>query len=455
MLLAHNNSNFNSLPHNIYTYDDFDEYDDDYEGDCIYGYEFYDNNTNFQFDFNDQNQYQFQNINNNVMHNKYHNNTSNDINYENQSYMYNNNEQCGMPFKNNVSKFDNNNFNSNVHQIHDNNINNTCKNNDDDDENDEPLLSYIIEGTDDIALAPFDIHKIKVPFRWIINGPSHCGKSTLVVNILYHISYKFDFVFLFAGTYTTITDFSKYIDPAYCYLIKTKKDLEIIKRIADEIEKLNEPYIELEGRPRYNTLFILDDVYARMGSDAAKDETLSTVFTAGRHTGLGIIVNIQKFTMTPTIIRSNATHIAQFRFQTNNDLKACAALMGNIDEALLSKIITDCDACTTEESKKVLIYDSEFPTVDLHEKLFCIETIPIKKIPHFISTSLLQRAFALFFKKDRNTVIKEREVHLDYFNKVIKNDDKGGKRFNTTGNLPKKKSKKKNITTHFISKKNK
>ena len=146
-------------------------------------------------------------------------------------------------------------------------------------------------GTDtlELDLDPEDF-KLRHPFRLIIAGPTQCGKSHLLFNILNNltecVNAKFQKIIFIYGVYQPIYD--SYPD------IHFTDDLDVLKT-----------------RPGVPTLLILDDVM-----NLIKDSTeLETIFTRGRHEGFSIILLMQSLFYQGNVlktIRNNTSYYAIF-----------------------------------------------------------------------------------------------------------------------------------------------
>ena len=141
----------------------------------------------------------------------------------------------------------------------------------------------------ELDLDPEDF-KLRHPFRLIIAGPTQCGKSHLLFNILDNltecVNAKFQKIIFIYGVYQPIYD-------SYPNIHFTD-DLDVLKT-----------------RPGVPTLLILDDVM-----NLIKDSTeLETIFTRGRHEGFSIILLMQSLFYQGNVlktIRNNTSYYAIF-----------------------------------------------------------------------------------------------------------------------------------------------
>ena len=132
--------------------------------------------------------------------------------------------------------------------------------------------------------------KLRHPFRLIITGPTQCGKSHLLFDILDNlpecVNTKFQKIIFIYGVYQPIYD--SYPD------IHFTNDLGILKT-----------------RPGVPTLLVLDDVM-NLIKDSAE---LETIFTRGRHEGFSIILLMQSLFYHGNVlktIRNNTSYYAIF-----------------------------------------------------------------------------------------------------------------------------------------------
>ena len=140
-----------------------------------------------------------------------------------------------------------------------------------------------------IEVKPEDV-KLRHPFRLIITGPTQCGKSHLLFDILDNlpecVNTKFQKIIFIYGVYQPIYD--SYPD------IHFTNDLGILKT-----------------RPGVPTLLVLDDVM-NLIKDSAE---LETIFTRGRHEGFSIILLMQSLFYHGNVlktIRNNTSYYAIF-----------------------------------------------------------------------------------------------------------------------------------------------
>ena len=184
----------------------------------------------------------------------------------------------------------------------------------------------------------------QIPLSLAVVGPSRCGKSNLVRNILMNPNYyknMFDYIFIFCqsiefnGDYDDIK--SKSYEELENYNPNSKKkhklvvnkydhfDQEIIAQILEEQANIIRQY----GQKRSPEILMLyDDVID--DPSFLNSNLLKSISTRGRHMNISVIISSQKLSLINTTIRANLTSIILF----------CPATMSEVDffiEANVSK----------------------------------------------------------------------------------------------------------------------
>ena len=143
----------------------------------------------------------------------------------------------------------------------------------------------------------YDIHKIDLPFRGLINCASGGGKSNLTVNILFEMY----------NTFHKIIIVSKAQEPLYDNLMDKLKNIEIYyEGIIPEIEKME------DGN---NGLIIFDDMVL------TKNNKIGEMFIRGRKLGYSSIYISQSFFGTPKIVRQNVNYVWLGKGMNRRDLR--------------------------------------------------------------------------------------------------------------------------------------
>jgi hypothetical protein len=165
----------------------------------------------------------------------------------------------------------------------------------------------------------YDIHKIDLPFRGLINCASGGGKSNLTVNILFEMY----------NTFHKIIIVSKAQEPLYDNLMDKLKNIEIYyEGIIPEIEKME------EGK---NGLIIFDDMVL------TKNNKIGEMFIRGRKLGYSSIYISQSFFGTPKIVRQNVNYVWLGKGMNRRDLRLILSefSLGLITIDELEKIYND------------------------------------------------------------------------------------------------------------------
>jgi len=165
----------------------------------------------------------------------------------------------------------------------------------------------------------YDIHKIDLPFRGLINCCSGGGKSNLMCNILFEMY----------NTFHKIIIVSKAQEPLYDNLMDKLKNVEIYyEGIIPEIEKME------EGN---NGLIIFDDMVL------TKNNKIGEMFIRGRKLGYSSIYISQSFFGTPKIVRQNVNYVWLGKGMNRRDLRLILSefSLGLITIDELEKIYND------------------------------------------------------------------------------------------------------------------
>lgn len=143
----------------------------------------------------------------------------------------------------------------------------------------------------------YNLHKIDLNFRMLINCASGGGKSNFVTNLLY----------LFNNTFSKIIIVSKESEPLYDYVkIKVPEISIYYEGMIPDIEKLED---------NKNGLIIFDDMVL------TPNNKIGELFIRGRKLGYSCIYISQSFYSTPKIIRQNCNLFAFGPGMTKRDLR--------------------------------------------------------------------------------------------------------------------------------------
>ena len=168
------------------------------------------------------------------------------------------------------------------------------------------------------------------PIRCIITGPSECGKSVFLTNIILNIINEYDKIYIYSPSLhqdlyqKLIKCFINYIPIHIIPNILNEEDIDILidkllnnkvfKKSDNEIETFDN-IEELKFPQEYedNSIIILDDLNEKENNH----EKIQAMFKRGRHNNLSIfIISQDYYELTRRTIRANG-NIFLF-FKTNN-----------------------------------------------------------------------------------------------------------------------------------------
>lgn len=146
--------------------------------------------------------------------------------------------------------------------------------------------------------------KDKTPYHCIITGPTNCGKTQYLVDILRGpYRYAFEYIILLCPTYVKNTTYRGFChnDPRFIVLSPT-----------DDVDEINDLLsccqTVFSGT---NTLIILDDCAFSKDLKQRSNEFIKLAFS-GRHEGLSIWVLTQQLTSIAKPFRENVACIISF-----------------------------------------------------------------------------------------------------------------------------------------------
>ena len=143
----------------------------------------------------------------------------------------------------------------------------------------------------------YEIHKITLPFRALINCASGSGKTNLLLNIIYEMN----------NTFHKIIVVTKAPEPLYDMLVDRIKNVEIhYEGSYPTIEKMEEGC---------NGLIIYDDQVT------TKDNRISEMYIRGRKLHYSSIYISQSYFGTPKLVRQNINYLWLGRGINKRDLR--------------------------------------------------------------------------------------------------------------------------------------
>lgn len=152
----------------------------------------------------------------------------------------------------------------------------------------------------------------KIPFNALIVGPTNCGKTRYLVNLLYGpFRGKFDYIVLVCPTYVH--------NRTYDGFAENDRRVYVVAPAQDKVDVLLQGLSELfEGT---NTLFIIDDCAASKDVKGRSSQLVKLAFSA-RHFGISVWVITQQFTSIAKPFRENIAAIVLFYTPSAKDMKA-------------------------------------------------------------------------------------------------------------------------------------
>ena len=191
-----------------------------------------------------------------------------------------------------------------------------------------PLKDSIPKCMDD-HIVP-DVSKI---VRMILAGPSNCGKSTLVINLISRFWKKldgspyFDYVFVFSKTIGKDESYNDIIKRGF---IKREHIYDTIDE--DVLTKIWEfRKEEVENAKSYDkiktVLLLFDDI---LTDSSINSKIVSEIFFSGRHMLLNTIWSVQKWNGgLPYRNRESASHVVLYR---PRGMKSCEVIAEELSE---------------------------------------------------------------------------------------------------------------------------
>lgn len=173
-------------------------------------------------------------------------------------------------------------------------------------------------------LVPMQMKKTKIdhpigdaPFSLLVVGPSRCGKTNVILNLLTKwYSTAFDEVYLFSeSAYQPSSGWLKMIEDG---VIEEENVVDSYKTADSKIGSLIEQQKQMPKDQRRTVLVILDD----MARESKKSTNLEALYTRGRHFNISTILLSQKFKDVASSNRNNATSVILYKPQQNMELDA-------------------------------------------------------------------------------------------------------------------------------------
>lgn len=158
--------------------------------------------------------------------------------------------------------------------------------------------------------------------RCIVNGSSGCGKTNLILNILYKIFEKVNKVNLNICTKTIQQDlYQKFIEDV------SYKHQEVIINTSDSISNFGNDYFN-NLNPEYKEIIIIDDMLGVMNPEDKK--ALIHLFSASRPRKISIFFLTQRYTKVEISCRRNCNYLITFKPSLEEANTICSELTGSI-----------------------------------------------------------------------------------------------------------------------------
>ena len=206
------------------------------------------------------------------------------------------------------------------------------------------------------------------PCRCIITGPSECGKSVFLTNLILNIINEYDKIYIYSPSLhqdlyqRLIKCFSNYIPIHIIPNILNEADIDIVidelvnnkdfKKSDIEIETFdNIEDIKYPQEYENNTIIILDD----LNEKKINNDKIQAMFKRGRHNNLSIFIISQDYYELPTkTIRANGNIFHLFKPNNYLDVRNIFQDKASMDMTLNEfKILTS--TCWNEKYQPLTI----------------------------------------------------------------------------------------------------
>jgi len=178
------------------------------------------------------------------------------------------------------------------------------------------ILQVKNKNTDDEKrFKDIDYRLPKPPFLGVINGTVRCGKSTLLMNLLYNDSF-----------YTNVFDEVIFISPTCLndMTLTHLRDDDEITKICDnlhDIDLILKSLVDIQkskiDRKNNHMLVILDDMLGYIKPRSY----LAFLCTRYRHFKISLIISSQSFRSIPNVVRTNASFYIIYSTTNNKELE--------------------------------------------------------------------------------------------------------------------------------------
>jgi len=173
------------------------------------------------------------------------------------------------------------------------------------------------------------------PWSLLVVGPSRCGKSNVVLNIILKwYSKAFDEFYL--ASETAYRPSSGWLTLIQNDIIPESNVEDNFSKASEFLETIIERQKETDGKD--HVLVVLDD----LAKETKTSVMLEALFTRGRHLNISTILISQVFYNVHPSIRKNTSHMIIFRPTDSKELEALATeLSGMQDKKEFKKMLLD------------------------------------------------------------------------------------------------------------------
>lgn len=193
-------------------------------------------------------------------------------------------------------------------------------------------------------------------FCLLLSGSSGSGKTTLLYNLTCRKPRKgipqgfrglFDLVLVVSPT----IGHGSIKDDEFCKLPGDQLYDTLDMTTLQELEQR----IKANHDEKKNTLLVLDDVASQL--KGKHDKLLSQFVLNRRHVGLSIILITQKYTMVPTPIRANVSHVILFRPKTMKERQSVVDELFDMPRAKVDELFRFVYEASEDDKHSFLLVD--------------------------------------------------------------------------------------------------
>ena len=188
-------------------------------------------------------------------------------------------------------------------------------------------------------------------FRCIVNGSSGCGKTNMLINLLYRILDAEDRVTLRLCTKTVDQELYKN------FIRDIKKNYpEHEIHVSDSVSFFNDDYFK-SIKPDRKEIIIIDDMLGVMNKQDTK--TLIHLFSASRPRGISIFFLTQRYSKLEISCRKNSNYLITFKPSLEEADRMCKELIDDFynPHSLLSKFRNKPFYCLFFDLEKMKSHD--------------------------------------------------------------------------------------------------